>query len=106
MNELKCIQFYLGKDIVFYCELMGGKFEIIQGEIKIVDGCKREQIIFECGILGVFLFSFKNDCFVVSFEDGGEDCYFIFGLNFNVGNCYVLLVSDWNCCQGVVSYAG
>ena len=106
MNELKRIQFYLGKDIVLYRELTGGKSEIIQGEIKIVDGRKREQITFERGTPGVFLFSPKNDRFAVSFEDGGEDRYLIFGPNPNAGNRYVLLASDWNRRQGVVSYAG
>jgi hypothetical protein len=105
-TELRKIQFYLSDDIVLYRELTGGKSEIIEGEIKIVDGRKRDQITFRRGTPGVFLFSPKINRFAVSFENGGDDRYLIFGPNPKVANRYVLLASDWNRRQGTISYAG
>ena len=105
-GELKRIQFYLSNDIVLYRELTGGKSEIVQGEIKIVNGRKREQVTFRRGTPGVFLFSPKSNRFAVSFEDGGNERYLMFGPNPNASNRYVLMASDWNRRRGVVSYAG
>lgn len=105
-SELQRIQFYLSNDIVLYRELEGGKSEIVQGEIKIVNGRKREQITFQRGTPGVFMFSPKTNRFAVSFEDGGDERFLVFGPNPNAGNRYVLLASDWNRRQGVVTYAG
>lgn len=105
-TELRKIQFYLSDDIVLYRELTGGKSEIVEGEIKIVNGRKRDQITFRRGTPGVFLFSPKTNRFAVSFENGGDDRYLIFGPNPKVANRYVLLASDWNRRQGTISYAG
>jgi hypothetical protein len=105
-GDLRKIQFYLSDDIVLYRELTGGNSEIVQGEIKVVNGRKRDQITFRRGTPGVFLFSPKTNRFAVSFEDGGDDRYLIFGPNPKVANRYVLLASDWNRQQGVVTYAG
>lgn len=105
-SDLQRIQFYLSNDIVLYRELQGGKSEIVQGEIKIVDGRKREQVTFQRGTPGVFVFSPKTNNFAVSFEDGGDERYLMFGPNPNAGNRYVLLASDWNRRRGVVTYAG
>lgn len=105
-GDLQKIQFYLSNDIVLFRELTGGSSEIIQGEIKVVNGRKRDQITFQRGTPGVFLFSPKSNRFAVSFEDGGDDRYLIFGPNPKVGNRYVLLASDWNRQSGTVSYAG
>lgn len=105
-GELRKIQFYLSDDIVLFRELTGGNSEIIEGEIKVVDGRKRDQITFRRGTPGVFLFSPKSNRFAVSFEDGGDDRYLIFGPNPKVANRYVLLASDWNRRLGTVTYAG
>lgn len=105
-SELKRIQFYLSDDVVLFRELTGGKSEIVEGEIVVVDGRKRDQITFRRGTPGVFLFSPKDNRFAVSFEDGGNERYLIFGPSPKVGNRYVLLASDWNRRQGTVSYAG
>jgi hypothetical protein len=105
-SELRQIQFYLSDDIVLYRELSGGKSEIIQGEIKIVDGRKRDQVTFRRGTPGVFMFSPKSNRFAVSFENSGDDRYLMFGPSPKVGNRYVLMASDWNKRQGTVTYAG
>jgi len=105
-DELRQIQFYLSDNIVLYRELNEGKSEIIEGEIKIVDGEKRDQITFKSGTPGVFMFSPKTNRFAVSFEDGGDDRFLMFGPNPKASNRYVLMASDWNKRRGVVTYAG
>lgn len=105
-EELRKIQFYLSDDIVLYRELSEGKSQIIQGEIKIVNGRKREEVTFRRGTPGVFLFSPKANRFAVSFESEGDDRYLVFGPNPKVGNRYVVLASEWNKNQGTVTYAG
>lgn len=105
-DELRKIQFYLSDNIVLYRELSEGKSQITQGEIKIVNGRKREEVTFRKGTPGVFLFSPKADRFAVSFESGGNDRYLIFGPNPKMSSRYVLLASEWNRNQGSVTYAG
>ncbi len=105
-NQLKQIQFYLSKDIVLFRELSAGTSEIIEGEIKIVDGQKRDQITFKSGTPGVFMFSPKTNRFAVSFENEGDDRFLIFGPSPKASNRYVLMASDWNRRNGTVTYAG
>ncbi len=105
-DELRQIQFYLSNDIVLYRELNKGKSEIIEGEIKVVDGKQRDQITFNNGTPGVFMFSPKTNRFAVSFEDGGDDRFLIFGPSPKASNRYVLMASDWSKHRGVVTYAG
>lgn len=105
-SELKRIQFYLSDDVVMRRELTGSKSEIISGEIKLIDGRKVEEIIIPAGTPGVFLFSPKDERFAISFEDGGDDRFLMFGPNPKAGNRYVLLASDWNRRTGKVTYAG
>ena len=105
-DQLKQIQFYLSKDIVLFRELSAGKSEIIEGEIKIVNGKKRDQITFKNGTPGVFMFSPKTNRFAVSFEEAGDDRFLIFGPSPKAANRYVLMASDWNRRNGTVTYAG
>ncbi|RMF03403.1 MAG: hypothetical protein D6772_02180 [Bacteroidetes bacterium] len=105
-DELKRIQFYLSDDVVLYRELQNGKSEIVEGEIKVVDGRRRDQITFRRGTPGVLLFSPKQNRFAISFEDGGKDRYLMFGPSPKVGNRYVLLAGDWNRQRGSLTYAG
>lgn len=106
VDQLKQIQFYLSRDIVLYRELTAGVSEIVEGEIKIVNGEKRDEITFKNGTPGVFMFSPKTNRFAVSFEDGGDDRFLIFGPSPKASNRYVLMGSDWNRRSGTVSYAG
>lgn len=105
-DQLKQIQFYLSKEIVLFRELSAEKSEIIEGEIKIVNGKKRDQITFKNGTPGVFMFSPKTNRFAVSFENEGDDRFLIFGPSPKASNHYVLMASDWNRRNGTVTYAG
>lgn len=105
-DDLRQIQFYLSNDIVLYRELNQGKSEIIEGEIKVVDGQKRDQITFKSGTPGVFMFSPKANRFAVSFEDGGDDRFLIFGPSPKSSHRYVLMASNWDRHSGIVTYAG
>lgn len=104
-NELKQIQFYLSDDLHLRREISGNVSEVIEGEIRMVDGRKVEQITFRAGTPGVFVFSPKDNRLAISFEDG-EDRFLVFGPNPRVGNRYVLLASDWQRRYGSVTYAG
>lgn len=104
-DQLKKIQFYLSDDIVLYRELAEGKSEIVEGEIKIVNGRKRDQVTFRKGTPGIFMFSPKENRFAVSFEDG-DDRYLMFGPNPKAANRYVLMASSWQRNVGTVTYAG
>ena len=103
-SELSRIQFYLSQDIVMRRELAGNRSEIISGEIKIIDGSRVEEIVIPSGTPGVFLFSPKADRFAISFEDGSDEHFLMFGPNPKIGDRYVLLASDWNRRTGRVTY--
>lgn len=105
-SDLERIQFYLSEDIVLTRELRGGSSDIIRGEIKIVDGREVEQLVIRRKTPGVFLFSPRDERFAISFEEGGEDRFLIFGPNPRAGGRYTLRASDWNRRSGTVTYDG
>lgn len=104
-TELQQIQFYLSDDIVLQREFAGGSSEIIQGEIRMVNGRQVEQVTFRRGTPGVFVFSPKQNRFAVSFE-GGDDRFLMFGPSPKARYRYVLMARDWNHREGIVTYAG
>ncbi len=105
-NELKRVQFYLSDDIVMRRQVSGSTFEVTSGEIKIVDGRKVEEIVIRKGTPGILLFRPKASRFAVSFEEGSDSRYLIFGPNPKAGGRFVLLASEWNRRQGQVTYDG
>jgi hypothetical protein len=106
-EDLKKVQFYLSDDLVIYRDLeKDAGVEIARGEIKVVDGKKVEQIRFKAGTPGVYLFKPKDDNFAISFENGDETHYLVFGPNPKYSGRYMLLASEWDRRRGKVSYAG
>lgn len=105
-DELKKIQFYLSEDIVMRRQVSADSSEIIKGEIKIVNGKEVEEVIIEKGTPGILLFMPKKDRFAISFEDGSDERYLVFGPNPRAGDRYVLMASDWNRRTGIVTYEG
>ena len=103
-DELKRIQFYLSDDIVLYRQLNTGESVIDAGKIKIKDGKKIEEIVFKKGTPGAFLFSPKKNRFAISFEEGNDAPFLIFGPHPKINNRFVLLAKDWNRRTGQVSY--
>ena len=104
--ELRQIQFYLSDDIVMRRELSGSLSEIRSGDIKMIDGRKIEEIVIRRGTPGVFLFSPKSDRFAVSFEEGDDQRYLIFGPSPKAGDRYVQLAAEWRRRDGTVTYDG
>ncbi len=105
--ELKRIQFYLSEDLTIYRYLdEEGVSTITDGQIKIVDGRKTEQIYFPQGTPGVFLHRPKDENFAVSFEKKGDTHYLTFGPNPKYGGQYMLLASEWDKRRGKITYAG
>jgi hypothetical protein len=105
-SDLKRIQFYLSDDLIIYRNIEEGSSQINGGEIKMVDGRKTEQIKFKSGTPGIFLSRPKEDHFAVSFEDGDDTRYLMFGPNPKRNGEYTLLASEWNRKSGKVTYAG
>jgi hypothetical protein len=104
--ELKQIQFYLSDDIILRREASGGSSEISEGEIKIIEGRKLEQVVIKKGTPGVFLFSPKDERFAISFDASSDDKYLMFGPSPKAGDRFVLMASEWKRQGGKVTYGG
>ena len=105
--DLRKVQFYLSDDLVIYRNLeKDAGVEINSGEIKIVDGRKVQEIRFRAGTPGVFLNRPKEKNFAISFENGDDSHYLVFGPNPRYNGRYMLLASEWNRRRGKVTYAG
>lgn len=105
-DQLKQIQFYLSHNLVLKRQLAGGSTEILAGKIKIEDGRQIEEIVIQKGTPGLLLFSPKENRFAISFEEGGEKQFLMFGPNPKKGGRYLLLGSEWNRQNGKVNYDG
>ena len=105
-DELKQIQYYVSDDIILHREVSKGKSEIISGEIKIVNGKKVEEVVIPKGTPGILIFKPKENRFAISFEDGKDESYLMFGPNPKAGSRYVLLASDWKRRRGKITYEG
>lgn len=102
-SQLKNIQFYLSEDIVLWRDLGSSKTRVSNGQIKIIDGRKVEQIVFKKGTPGVFVFSPSGDKFAISFEDS-NDKFLMFGPSKKMSGRFVLLAKEWNGGTGKVTY--
>ncbi|NUO00978.1 MAG: hypothetical protein HUU01_10230 [Saprospiraceae bacterium] len=105
-EDLKRIQFYVSDDIVMRRELGTGSTEITSGKVRVVNGRQVEEIVIRRGTPGILLFKPKENRFAVSFEDGGESRYLVFGPNPKASDRYVLLASEWRKRTGTVTYDG
>ncbi len=104
--ELKKVQFYLSEDIVLRREVTKGGSRIESGTIKVVNGSKVEEVVIRKGTPGVITFMPKHDRFAVSFEEGNDERFLMFGPNPKYGNRYALLASGWKRRGGEVTYDG
>jgi hypothetical protein len=104
--ELKKIQFYLSDDIILRREISAGASEIIEGEIKLIEGRQIEEVVIRRGTPGVFLFSPKKERFAVSFDATSDEKFLIFGPNPKANDRYVLMASEWRRRGGTVTYGG
>lgn len=106
-GDLRKVQFYLSQDIVLQRRVKAEDTQIRKGQIKVVDGSKVEEIVFEKGTPGVFVFTpEKSEAFAISFEAGGDKRFLMFGPNKSSGERYVLLAKDWERNSGLVRYDG
>ena len=105
-NDLKKIQFYLSDDIVLRREVSAGASEILQGEIKLIEGRQIEEVVIRRGTPGVFLFSPKKERFAVSFDATSDEKFLMFGPSPKANDRYVLMASEWRKRGGTVTYAG
>lgn len=106
-DELRRIQFYLSSDIILRRDVdKSGGTEFTKGSIKIVDGRKVEEIIIPRGTPGVLLFKPSDKKFAISFEANNDQKFLMFGPNPKRGGEFVLLASEWEGRNAIVTYEG
>ncbi len=103
-SDLQKIQFYTSEDIVLRRQASTGGSKIENGEIRIKSDRKVDEITIRRGTPGVFLFKIKENRFAVSFEDGGEKKFLVFGPGKNTNGKYVLKAAEWNRNTGKIRY--
>lgn len=104
--ELKKIQFYLSDDLVLRRAAPDANTEISAGSIRIINGERVEEVVIPRATPGVMVFSPKANRLAISFEEGSDQRFLMFGPNPKAGNRYVVLAKDWNRYDGQVSYDG
>lgn len=105
-EDLKRIQFYVSNDIVLRRDFASTDSRIEGGTIRIEGGKQIEEVVIKSGTPGVFLFSPKSERFAISFEEGGDERYLMFGPSPRADGRFVLLASDWERREGTVTYEG
>ncbi len=105
-EDLSRIQFYVSKDIRLYRDHKSGESKIEDGKVRMINGRKVEEIIITRGTPGVLVLNPKSDRIAVSFEDGNDQRYLMFGPNPKAGDRYVLLAKEWKKSGGTISYDG
>jgi len=103
-NDLSHIQFYLSDDIILRRTLSKGETQIASGKIKMINGQRVEEIIFERGTPGVFIKRKKDNHFAIAFEDGDDTRYLTFGPNNSHAGYYSLLAMSWEGRKGTIKY--
>ena len=104
-QELKDIQFYTSDNIILRRQIRSGNSKIVDGEIKMVNGRKVEEIIIRKGTPGIFVKKTSDTNMAISFESG-KDKFLVFGPNKKIGGRYALKANDWEKNRGKVKYAG
>jgi hypothetical protein len=104
-QELQKIQFYLSEDIVLRRQYSEGSSRIEDGDIRVVNGEKIEQVVIPRGTPGALLFQPRTNRFAISFENS-DDRFLMFGPNPRMSGRFVLLASEWDRQQGQVTYDG
>ncbi len=103
-SDLSHIQFYLSDDIVLRRSLSKGESKITSGKIRMINGQRVEEVIFERGTPGVFIKRKKSNHFAVAFEDGDDTKYLVFGPNNSTAGDYSLLAMKWKGRKGIINY--
>ncbi len=103
-RDLQSIQFFLSEDIVLSRQRKQGESSIKDGKVKVVGGKEIEEIRFPKGTPGVLLFIPKENRFAISFEEGGDEKYLMFGPNRKYNGKYMMLAADCDKRFGTVTY--
>ena len=103
-RDLQSIQFYLSNDVVLSRQMKDGESSIRDGKVKVVAGKEIEEVRFPKGTPGVLLFIPKENRVAISFEEGGDEKYLMFGPNRKHNGKYMMLAADWDKRFGTVTY--
>ncbi|MBC8048131.1 MAG: hypothetical protein H7Y00_15135 [Fimbriimonadaceae bacterium] len=102
VDQLKQIQFYLSHTIVLYRNVSNAETEILNGELKVVNGQQIEEIVIESGTPGVVTGKDDDGNLLVSFDSDGS--VLRFGVNKGYSGRYTLMAKDWDGRTGDVDY--
>ena len=105
-RDLEKIQFYVSKDIKLYRDIKSGESKIQDGKVTVINGRKVEEILITSGTPGVLVSNPKTDRIAVSFEEGNDKRFLMFGPNPKLGDRYVLLAKEWKKRGGTITYDG
>jgi hypothetical protein len=105
-NDVMRIQFFVSKDITLTRSLRAEQSSIQEGKIRIKNGQRIEQVVIKAGTPGILVIMPKEDRFAISFEEGDNEAYLMFGPNPKYYDRFALLARDWDREQGKVSYRG
>ncbi len=104
-RDLRKIQFYVSRDIVLQRKIDDTKGSVIEGgRIRVIKGSSFEEIVIRSGTPGAFLFSPDGKRLAISFENGKDPRFLMFGPHEKRDGAYVLLASDWDKDTGAVTY--
>ncbi len=103
-SDLERIQFYTSEDIILFRRLKQEDSRITDGKIRIVDGSEVEEFIIEKGTPGVVIGMPGDNRLAVSFEEGVNSRYLVFGPGQSSNGRYVLLAKDWSRSYGKINY--
>lgn len=103
-DELSRIQFFLSQDLTLTRERKSGSTSIVQGEVRVKDGRRVEELVFERGTPGVVLFQTPEGHLGIGFDARRDDRFLMFGPNPNRGGEYVLLGKSAGRYSSTVTY--
>lgn len=105
-EHLRAIQYYTSDDILIHREFQEGGSEIIQGKIKTINGRKVEEILIPARSPGVMIQALEGNKLAISFEEGQDHRFLIFGPHPERRGVYVLLAKNYKNGVGEVEYGG
>jgi hypothetical protein len=103
-RELNQIQFYLSSDILLWRNVDPGQLRVDGGKIKVRRGRRFEEIRFRRGTPGRLVFFPETGRLGISFEQGNDDSFLMFGPSPKTAGRYTLLAKEWGRNEGLIRY--
>ena len=105
-QELRQVQFYLSEELVLERAADLDQAEIREGRITLSRDRELERIRIPAKTQGAMVVSPDGKKLAISFEDGSDSNYLIFGPVSNLRGQYMLRAREWRGRSAVVTYGG